>query len=162
VDDEGVAGHGPTVTGPAGSLKLTELDWLLATSGYHEVRKNRTVDDRPITLGGELLEGIGAHAFSIVEFEFPEGYDRFTARGMISEGSQGQGRFRFQVFVDPEKHLKPQHSEVSVRLAELGITGPARVRDLWQREDVGTFRDVFSRMLPLHGASLYRITPVDR
>lgn len=151
----------PTVTGPEGSLKLTDLDWLLATSGYHEVRKNRTVDDRPITLDGDTLGGIGAHAHSIVEFELPAGYDTFTARGMISEGSQGQGRFQFHVFVDPEKHVKPAQSAVSVELEELGFSGPARVRDLWQREDLGTFSGTFSRMLPLHGAGLYRLSPVD-
>lgn len=80
---------------------------------------------------------------------------------MISEGSQGQGRFQLQVFVDPEKHLKPARSTVSVELEELGITGPVRVQDLWQREDIGTVTGTFSRVLPLHGAGLYRVSPVD-
>lgn len=149
----------PMVSGPAGTLKLTDLDWGVASSGWGEVRKNRTVDDRPIALNGEELEGIGVHAVSLVEFELPEGYDTFTARGMISEGSGGGGRLEFMVLVNPEKHMKPQHSRVAVDFNDLGVTGEATVRDLWTQKDVGVFEDAFGRELPLHGAGLYRISP---
>ncbi len=150
----------PKVTGPEGTLKLTDLDWKLATTGWGEVRKNRTVDNRPITLGGNELEGIGTHAVSIIEFELPKGYDTFTARGMISEGSIGKGGFQFMVLVDPEKTVMPERSTVSVAFKDLGITGKARVRDLWARKNVGVFTDSFGQELPLHGAGLYRISPV--
>lgn len=150
----------PTVSGPAGTLKLTDLNWGVASSGWGEVRKNRTVDDRPITLNGEQLEGIGAHAVSAVEFELPEGYDTFTARGMMSEGSGGSGRVEFKVLINPEKHLKPEQSLVSVDFEELGFTGKAEVRDLWAQKDLGEFEDSFGQKLPLHAAGLYRISPV--
>ena len=150
----------PMVSGPAGTLKLTDLDWGVASSGWGEVRKNRTVDNRPITLNGEQLEGIGVHAVSAVEFELPEGYDTFTARGMISEGSGGSGRVEFKVLINPEKNLKPEQSLVSVDFGDLGITGKAQVRDLWAQKDLGEVDGAFGQELPLHGAGLYRISPV--
>ena len=150
----------PTVSGPAGTLKLTDLNWGVASSGWGEVRKNRTVDDRPITLNGEQLEGIGAHAVSAVEFELPEGYDTFTARGMMSEGSGGSGRVEFKVLINPEKHLKPEQSLVSVDFEDLGFTGKAEVRDLWAQKDLGEFEESFGQKLSLHAAGLYRISPV--
>lgn len=150
----------PTVSGPAGTLKLTDLNWGVASSGWGEVRKNRTVDDRPITLNGEQIEGIGAHAVSAVEFELPEGYDTFTARGMMSEGSGGSGRVEFKVLINPEKHLKPEQSLVSVDFSDLGLTGKAKVRDLWAQKDLGEFEGSFGQKLSLHAAGLYRISPV--
>ena len=51
---------------------------------------------------------------------------------------------------------------VSVTLADMGIQGPARIRDLWSRKDIGTFEKDFGRDLPFHGAGLYRVSPVSR
>jgi alpha-galactosidase len=150
----------PKVSGPTGTLKLTALDWKLATAGWGEARKNRTVDDRPITLNGSELEGIGTHAVSIIEFELPAGYETFTARGMISEGSQGRGALQFLVLVDPEKKEQPERSAVSVAFNDLGFSSKAKVRDLWAKEDIGVFEGTFGRELPLHGSGLYRISPV--
>lgn len=122
------------------------------------MRKNRTVDNRPITLDGKELDGIGAHAVSVVEFELPEGYDTFTARGMISEGSGGDGRVEF--VVNPEKHLKPERSAVSIDLSALGIYSAVSVRELWGRADIGIFKGSFIEELPLHGSGLYRVSPM--
>jgi hypothetical protein len=151
----------PKVTGSAGTLKLTDLDWKLATSGWGEVRKNRTVDNRPITLNGETLEGIGTHSVSVIEFALPAGYDTFASRGMISEGSQGRGRFEFMVLVDPDKRVLSERSRVSVSFADLGITGRVQIRDLWEHKDLGEFSGSFGIELPLHGAGLFRIFPKD-
>lgn len=49
---------------------------------------------------------------------------------------------------------------VHVRLAELGIPAPARIRDLWWRGDLGEFSGDFSPVIAQHGAGLYRISPV--
>lgn len=42
---------------------------------------------------------------------------------------------------------------------DLELSGPVRVRDLWQREDVGVFTDTVSREIPVHGAGRYRMSP---
>ncbi|MBP8606171.1 MAG: NPCBM/NEW2 domain-containing protein [Phycisphaerae bacterium] len=150
----------PTITGPTGSLKLIDLEWSVAAAGWGEVRKNRTVDGRRLTLNGAAVEGIGTHAVSVIEFELPEGYETFTSRGMITEGSQGKGTLEFCVLVNPDKQVKPQYSRVSVSFADLGISGKARVRNLWTRQDIGVFTGSFDQELPLHGAGLYKISPM--
>ncbi len=48
---------------------------------------------------------------------------------------------------------------VPVEFARLGIEGPHRVRDLWDRRELGTVRQVFAPALPFHGAGLYRLSP---
>ncbi|MGH2271273.1 NPCBM/NEW2 domain-containing protein [Anaerohalosphaeraceae bacterium U12dextr] len=150
----------PVLTGPKGTLKLTDLDWILATAGWGTVHKHRTVDGRPLTLDGKPVEGIGTHAVSVIEFELPEGYDTFASKGVITEGSQGRGALEFCVLLDPQKRLKSDRSTVSVSFADLGIAGKARVRDLWARRDLGEFSEVFQTDVPLHGAGLFRISPM--
>jgi hypothetical protein len=44
-------------------------------------------------------------------------------------------------------------------LAELGLRGPARVRDLWERRDLGSVETEVAAVVPWHGAVLLRITP---
>jgi alpha-galactosidase len=44
-------------------------------------------------------------------------------------------------------------------LADLGITGPAKVRDLWTHKDLGVSQGEFTADLPFHGAGLYRLSP---
>jgi hypothetical protein len=149
----------PKVTGSRGTLKLADMDWGIATAGWGEVRKNRTVDDRPLTLNGNPVEGIGTHGVSVVEFELPEGYDNFTSKGMITEGSQARGSVQFCVLIDPDKQSKPKRSRVSVYFSDLGITGKVLVRDLWKKQDMGVFSNEFSQELPLHGAGLFCISP---
>ena len=148
----------PKVTGSAGTLKLIDLDWQLATAGWGDVRRNRTADNRPLTLNGKEVEGIGTHAVSVIEFELPQGYDTFTARGMITEGSQGRGRLEFMVLVNPDKQQRPERSPVSVSFTDLGITGRAKVRDLWTGQDLGEFDRSFEVELTLHSAGLYRVS----
>jgi alpha-galactosidase len=149
----------PVVTGPAGTHKLTDLNWVGASAGWGRTQKNRTVDGRPLTLDEKPVEGIGTHSVSIIEFEIPEGYDTFMSKGVITEGSQGRGSINFLVLVDPVKQVKPERSSVLVSFADLGITGKARVRDLWARGDLGEFSGSFEREIPLHGAGLLRISP---
>ena len=142
-----------------GTLKLVDRNWGAATAGWGEVRKNRAVDNRPLTLNGNPVQGIGTHGVSVIEFELPQGYDHFTAKGVITEGSQGRGSVRFAVMIDPVKQEKPQRRPVSVSFSDLGITGKATVRDLWNKQDLGVFSDTFEQELPLHGAGLYRLIP---
>jgi len=53
-----------------------------------------------------------------------------------------------------------EEREVGVLLLDLGIGGPARVRDLWSGEDGGTVEKAFGRSLRSHASGLYRLTPV--
>ncbi len=49
---------------------------------------------------------------------------------------------------------------ISVSFEEIGLRGPATVRDLWKQVDLGTFSARFTAPIPSHGSGLYRITPV--
>ena len=51
---------------------------------------------------------------------------------------------------------------VAVSLADMGIAGPVRIRDLWTHTDLGVFEKTFARDLGFHGAGLYRLSPVPR
>jgi hypothetical protein len=56
-------------------------------------------------------------------------------------------------------NLGDQPAEVSVALADLGLSGACRVRDVWAHQDVAQAQGQFSRVLPAHGAGLYRLSP---
>ncbi len=49
--------------------------------------------------------------------------------------------------------------DVSVVLADLGFSGPARARDLWNHKDLGVVTDKLTQTINSHGAGLYRLQP---
>jgi alpha-galactosidase len=68
---------------------------------------------------------------------------------------------------EPKKHvidmkapIRGARRLVSVNFKDLGIAGKAGVHDLWAQKDIGVVEDSFGRELPLHGAGLYRISPM--
>lgn len=138
----------PTLSGPKGTLKLTDLKWTTAKSGWSSVRVGLAADGKPI-------EGIGTHSPSIVEFDLPEGYDTFRAKGVLTAGSEGKGSVEFVILTEAARNER----RVDVSLADLGIRGAVKVRDLWAQKDLGTFKDSFGQTIPVHGAGLYRVTP---
>jgi hypothetical protein len=50
---------------------------------------------------------------------------------------------------------------VTVKLADLKLSGEVQVRDLWQHRDLENVRTEFSPEVPSHGARLFRLTPVE-
>jgi hypothetical protein len=48
---------------------------------------------------------------------------------------------------------------ISVSFADIGITGPATVRDLWTQKDLGGVTGTVSATVNSHGAVLFRIHP---
>jgi hypothetical protein len=48
---------------------------------------------------------------------------------------------------------------VSVSLADIGFSGPAKVRDLWNHEDLGTVVGTLTQKINPHSAGLYRVHP---
>jgi alpha-galactosidase len=55
-------------------------------------------------------------------------------------------------------NLRDTPASIPIELAQLGISGSARVRDLWQRTDLPTVRGEFSPRILAHGAGLYRLS----
>lgn len=56
------------------------LDWAEATAGWGEVRRNKSVMEQTMRLGGRFFpRGIGTHAPSCIVFPVPEGCVSFTS-----------------------------------------------------------------------------------
>jgi hypothetical protein len=53
----------------------------------------------------------------------------------------------------------PETKEVRAAFAELGLPATCRVRDLWEKKDLGEFADSFGAPIRPHGAGLYRVSP---
>jgi hypothetical protein len=57
---------------------------------------------------------------------------------------------------DPNALLPTQ---ISVPLADIGLTGPCRVRDLWAHKDMDPVSGTLSATISSHGTVLYRVSP---
>ena len=144
----------PTLKGPAGVLKLTDLKWTKASAGWGEPQKNMTSDGKPI-------DGIGTHSVSLICWDLPKGYDTFTATGKLVDDCEEKGSVEFFVLTDKAFNSEvPEEIEISVDLNDLGFKGMVKVRDLWECKDIGNFQGTFSRILKSHASGLYRLSPV--
>lgn len=54
-------------------------------------------------------------------------------------------------------NLSSSPSSVAVSWSEIGITGKAKVRDVWSHKNLGVFQGEFSANLPAHGCELVKI-----
>jgi alpha-galactosidase len=53
----------------------------------------------------------------------------------------------------------PQETTIRITWAELNLTGPQSVRDLWRQKDLGRFDEAFEIKVPSHGVVLVRLSP---
>ena len=65
----------------------------------------------------------------------------------LADGSRAIGLF----------NLAQAPQEISVTWAQLGLTGPQRVRDLWRQKDLGVEKEKISATVGRHGVALVRI-----
>ncbi len=49
--------------------------------------------------------------------------------------------------------------QITLKFADLGLTAPQRVGDLWRQKDLGTFTGGFTATVPPHGVTLLTIRP---
>src|SRR5690606_16776266 len=129
---------------------LTDMKWLSASAGWGETRVNRTVDNKPLEINGKSVNGIGTHAESIIIYDLPEGYESFSATGMVTK----RGSVVFGVLVDNGDVNIDEESKVTINFKSIGINGKAKVYDLWKHKEIGVFNNEFSKTLPQHGAGL--------
>jgi aryl-phospho-beta-D-glucosidase BglC (GH1 family) len=102
-----------------------------------------------------------AQAAAIVEFAIPVGATRFKATAHFPERdgkSPNQVRILTVVGTSANEDKRPG-LPVEVTLADLGITGEVKVRDLWTHTEIGTAKDSFNPLVPFHGARLFRLRP---
>ncbi|MDR1273151.1 MAG: alpha-galactosidase [Odoribacteraceae bacterium] len=90
---------------PAGAqerVPLGKLNLRLMTTGYGNARANRSVDNHPLTLRGEVHEGVGTHADSKLIVALDGKATRFTALAGVDDEVGRAGSVVFRVTVDGE------------------------------------------------------------
>jgi alpha-galactosidase len=152
------------VTGD-GPQKLTELKWVSATSGRGEVSTDHSASGNEMRVAGKPVSfGIATHAKSVIEFDVPAGVTSFRCFAGIDDSGAPASRgpfgptVRFLVFTH-SPYATEASSVVPVTLADLGFSQEARIRDLWQGKDLGSFEKEFAPTIKAHSAGLYRVSP---
>ncbi|WP_243347050.1 NPCBM/NEW2 domain-containing protein [Parabacteroides sp. FAFU027] len=153
----------PVLTNGKDSIQLTSLKWKKASCGWGKVSIGKAVSGSDLMVNKvKYANGIGTHANSVIEYDLPEGYDRFSATvGLDNAGAvQNEGgTIKFMVFTEnPSGPMPAETSEVSVDLKSLGINGECTVTDLWSGAKLGTFKGKFTQTLKRHAGGLYRIS----
>ncbi len=110
----------PRLVGEKGELKLTDLKWRSAVSGWQRVNVNKNVNGDRLSVHGQPVPyGIGTHANSLIVYDLPAGYTRFKARGGLDVGGTNQGSpsatsVCFLVFTEkPSAHVLAKVSQTS-------------------------------------------------
>jgi alpha-galactosidase len=153
----------PKLIGQKDTLSLTDIKWIKGTSGWGQPTLNKSVAGNTLNVEGkDYLNGIGTHSTSIIEYDIPEGYHRFTAKAGLDreciqhvEGATVQ----FLIFTeDPAGPMPSDSLRISVKFEQLGLSGLCSVKDLWSGKDLGNFTDEFAPYIKRHGAGLFRIS----
>lgn len=144
--------------------KLTELKWTRADALWDQVSTGKAPGGGPMSHAGKPVGfGVSTNGASRVEYALPAGAVRFTTTVALDDAAaraRNGGTIRFRVFaVRPENEYAAATLPVPVSLAELGLKGDVRVRDLWAHQDRGEVNGTFAPEVPFHGAGLYRLSP---
>ncbi|WP_281636594.1 NPCBM/NEW2 domain-containing protein [Flavobacterium marginilacus] len=155
----------PTLYNEKDSLKLTNIKWKKATSGWQKPKINQSISGNALTVNKVKYEnGIGTHSNSIIEFDLPEGYTRFKATVGLDEAciSQNVGAtVKFFVFTqNPSGPPPPPSAKIPISLKNIGLMDKYIITDLWSGKKVGEFSGEFTPEINLHGAGLYKIVKV--
>lgn len=152
----------PKLTGSAGTLMLTDLRWVKAIAGWGDVQVNKSVGGNGLVVNNKKYEnGIGTHSNSVIEYDIPEGYNTFTATGGLDRECLNQqgATVQFHVFTQNPFGTEATDSiQVALKLADIGLNGTCKVRDLWAREDFGEVDNQVSLWVNDHGARMVRIS----
>ncbi len=153
----------PTLSGPKGQLKLTELNWVRASAGWNKAVINKSVAGKALIVNDKTYSnGIGTHANSIIEYDVPEGYDHFNATAGLDKEciDHPEGAtVKFLVFTqDPGGPMPADSVKIPFMFEQVGLKGNCMVKDLWSGKIMGTFTNEFAPFIRRHGAGLYRIS----
>jgi alpha-galactosidase len=152
----------PTLIGKNGTLKLTDLKWASASSGWGSATINNSVGGNPLVVDTvAYANGIGTHATSIIEYDIPEGYETFTSIVGLDkeciEHTEG-ATVRFHVFNENPSGSAPGDSvKITLQSEQLGVKTPCIVRDIWAKKDLGQFKTELSVHVKNHGSRLLKI-----
>lgn len=119
----------------------------------------------PLIIGGELRDDDGFTRSLLTNGEILNMHRRGRdARQVLREGAacvwtstDGEDGAVYAALFN----LSDGQAEVAVDLEELGLSGPCRARNLWEKQDAGVVEGRVAGTLPPHGSAVYRLTPVE-
>ena len=155
----------PKLTGKKGSVHLTGIPWISASSGWGNTTINRSVGGNTLIVDNkEYAGGIGTHSNSIIEYDIPEGYDTLAfLAGLDKEcvdHTEG-ATVKFHIFSQYPTGSPPEDSILmSLKFEQLGFKGTCRVRDLWAKKDIGVCENTISLYVRKHGSRLLKISEI--
>lgn len=144
------------------TISLTTVKWTKATAGWGKPRFNNSISGGELIVEGKkYTTGLGVHANSVIEYDLPEGVDRFTAMAGLDKAGTDQNvgaTVRFMVFTEqPSGPEPPAMANIEIDLKALGLQ-LCNIQDLWTGKQLGSFTNKFSVGINKHGAGLYRLT----
>ncbi len=153
----------PTLFSDTDSLQLITLSPTKTVSGWGKAKINSSVSGGKLTVAGKIYEnGLGTHSNSIIEFDLPKGYKKFTSLVGIDEAAVSQNTgatMQFLVFTEnPAGPLPLEKENIPINLSDLGFNSTVTIKDLWTGKNLGNFTNQFSPLLKQHSAGLYKIT----
>ncbi len=116
---------------PANGLWVDSLDLSRVDQEWGEPRAGRSVDNRPLTLRGDVFRhGVGTHANSEWLIDLKGAATRFAAVVGVDDEKKGLGSVRFHVFVDgkPAAETGVLHGGDSPKLLSVDLTGAKTLR----------------------------------
>jgi hypothetical protein len=155
----------PKLTGKKGSVHLTDIPWISASSGWGNATINRSVGGNTLIVDNkEYAGGIGTHSNSIIEYDIPEGYDTLAfLAGLDKEcvdHTEG-ATVKFHIFSQYPTGSPPEDSILmSLKFEQLGFKGTCRVRDLWAKKNIGVCENTISLYVRKHGSRLLKISEI--
>jgi alpha-galactosidase len=136
-----------------------------ATTGLSSVEQQSAITlwamaNAPLYLGGDM-GAIDTNGTNLLTNDEVIGVDQTgepatqLAGGLtpVWASDLGNGAFSVALF-----NLNAFPSEVTVRWKDLGFVDATNVRDVWNRKDLGEFKQKFSSVILGHGARLFRVT----
>jgi hypothetical protein len=155
----------PVIYKPNGdSLLLTTLKSASTSGNTGAVQVNKSFDGKPLTVNGKVYDnGFGTSSPSLLEFDLPEGYTRFSAFcGLDDEIMNFNIGTTVEFLVFTKNPMNSAKSSIRVNLSDLGFKGKSTAHELWTNKDTLITGGELSSLIEHHGARLYRISSTDR
>lgn len=117
----------PDEAAPQSTVRLDSLDLSKMEQAWGKPRKDRSVERRPLTIGGKTFEhGVGTHADSEMVIDLHGMAKSFSAMvGMDDEVPQGKGSVRFVLVADGKEvaHTPVIHSHEPAQAIRADLSG---------------------------------------
>ncbi|MGK6356773.1 glycoside hydrolase family 27 protein [Sphingomonas sp. DT-207] len=146
---------------PLGRLALGERDTRFTPAEQRTVMTLWSIARSPLIMGGDLRH-LDAPTLALltnpeviaVNQASTDNQPHFVEDGMrVWTARHANSADRYLALFN----MTDKEREIGVDFRWLGITSTVRVRDLWERKDIGPASGRFAATLPAHGSGLYRL-----